>query len=145
MTREDNLREIKEAKAAGIRALGSLKNAKAYLTSASNWGWFDTLGGGFISGLMKHSKLGDAKAQMEQARQHLQSFQRELRDVNTPSSFQVHISDFLVFADFFFDGIIADWLVQSRIRDARVQVDEAIEKVETILNDLNSWERQLTI
>ena len=66
-----------------------------------------------------------------------------IADVDMPSDFGDNVSDFLVFADFFFDGIIADWLVQSKIDSAKRQVDEAIEKVEAILRDLDAWERQL--
>ena len=43
---------------------------------------------------------------------------------------------FLTFADFFFDGVIADYLVQSKIVRARKQVMEAIEQVERILDSL---------
>ena len=47
--------------------------------------------------------------------------------------------DFLTFADFFFDGLVADWLVQDRINDARMQVDEAIRRVEQVLYQLRSY------
>ena len=39
-------------------------------------------------------------------------------------------------ADFFFDGGIADYLVQSKIRKARAQVEEAIRRVEQVLDEL---------
>lgn len=40
------------------------------------------------------------------------------------------------FADFFFDGIVADYLVQKKINDAREQVDDAIMRVRAILGEL---------
>ena len=46
------------------------------------------------------------------------------------------MSDFLTFADFFFDGVIADYLVQSKIAEARAQVSDAIYQVERLLRDL---------
>ncbi|MDD2471830.1 MAG: hypothetical protein PHT28_02790, partial [Dehalococcoidales bacterium] len=133
--------ERREARKAGQRALISLREAQRVLGSAGNWGLADMLGGGFFIGMMKHSRLNEANRKMEQARYELQNFQRELRDVSDPGNFRVEISDFLVFADFFFDGLIADWMVQSKIGEAKEQVREAIEKIERILEDLNRWER----
>lgn len=54
-------REIQEAIEAADVALDHLERAKRCLSSASGWGLFDTLGGGFISGLIKHSKMSDAE------------------------------------------------------------------------------------
>ena len=39
-------------------------------------------------------------------------------------------------ADYFFDGLVADWLMQDRINKARAQVDEAIRRVEGIMGQL---------
>jgi len=48
----------------------------------------------------------------------------------------LEIGDFLTFADYFFDGLIADWLVQSKIQDAKAQVENAIIQVRQIREDL---------
>lgn len=50
------------------------------------------------------------------------------------------MSDFVSFADYFFDGVIADWLVQNRIHDARNQVKDAIQKVEYIITQLEHYQ-----
>lgn len=42
----------------------------------------------------------------------------------------------LSFADWFFDGFAVDWMVQSRINQAKEQVEEAIYRVERILSGL---------
>ena len=81
MSNEMMKREMQEAVQAGERALQSLYAARDKLGSARNWGIFDMLGGGFISDLVKHSKMNDASALMEQAKSDIQRFQRELRDV----------------------------------------------------------------
>ena len=57
----------------------------------------------------------------------------------------MEISDFLTFADFFFDGIIADWLVQSRINDAKEELENAILQVEGMVENLQKWEKQLML
>ncbi len=128
--------EIQEAVRAGERALTSLRRAKEKLDSARNWGIFDLLGGGFITDMIKHSRMNDAVVLMESARADLQTFQRELRDVYVPTELRMEVGDFLTFADFFFDGLVADYLVQSRIAEAREQVDDAIRQVERLLRDL---------
>ena len=48
----------------------------------------------------------------------------------------IDIGGFLTFADFFFDGFLADVFVQSRISDAKRQLDEAIRRTESVLSQL---------
>ena len=74
-------KEIDEAIASGEAALFSLKEAQNKLNSARNWGIFDMLGGGLISDIIKHSKMNDASAYLEEAKRDLLVFQRELQDV----------------------------------------------------------------
>ena len=50
----------------------------------------------------------------------------------------INTGDFLSFADYFFDGFLADMMVQSRIHDAQRQVDDAIYRVESILSRLRN-------
>lgn len=132
-------REIDEAVAAADNALYYLNNASKYLSSAGDWGILDILGGGFISTLAKHSKLDDAKREMENAKVALQSFKKELQDVDRIANINIDMGDFLTFADFFFDGFVADWLVQSKIRDAENQVNQAVNQVTAIRNQLLSY------
>lgn len=132
-------KEVREAINAGERALYSLREAQNNLQSAKNWGIFDMFGGGFLADIMKHSKMNNASTYMENAKYDLQVFHRELRDVYINLDMKVDVSGFLSFADFFFDGIVADYLVQSRIGEARRQVDSAIYQVENILADLRKY------
>lgn len=129
-------REVREALAAGREALDYLNRARECLNSAGNWGLLDLFGGGLLSTFVKHSKMNDAEELIQQARSALQRFQRELMDVDNVAEFHIETGDFLSFADYFFDGFIADWLVQSRISDAKRQVDNAIRKVNYIMDQL---------
>lgn len=129
-------REIDEALRAGQEALNYLQQARAELQSAGNWGLFDMFGGGTISTFVKHSKMNKAEQLVQEARYALKRFQRELSDVDNVAEFHIETGDFLSFADYFFDGLIADWLVQSRISDAKKQVDTAIEKVNYVMGEL---------
>ena len=136
MSNEIMRREMKEAMDAGERALSSLRKAQEKLNSAGNWGLFDMFGGGLFSTIMKRSKMDDAQQLMEAAKSDLKRFQRELKDVNIPLDLRMEVGSFLSFADFFFDGFVADYLVQSKISDAKAQVSDAIIRVEQILNEL---------
>ncbi len=136
MSNEIMRREMKEALDAGERALSSLRNAQEKLNSAGNWGLFDMFGGGLFSTIMKRSKMDDAQQLMEAAKSDLKRFQRELKDVNIPLDLRMEVGSFLSFADFFFDGFVADYLVQSKISEAKEQVSDAIIRVEQILNEL---------
>ena len=136
MSNEIMKREMKEAMDAGERALTSLRNAQVKLNSAGNWGLFDMFGGGLFSTIMKRSKMDDAQQLMEAAKSDLKRFQRELKDVNIPLDLRMEVGSFLSFADFFFDGFVADYLVQSKISEAKEQVSDAIIRVEQILNEL---------
>ena len=72
----DLQKELREAITAADRALEGLERAKANLNSARNWGIWDMLGGGIISGMLKRSKMRDADEDMEYARQELLRFRR---------------------------------------------------------------------
>ena len=73
--------EVREAIEAGEQALASLQAASRQLNGARNWGIADLLGGGFFTGLFKHQRIKDASEYIEEAKQDLQVFERELRDV----------------------------------------------------------------
>ena len=131
--------EIREAIDAGERALLSLRDATNSLGSARGWGIVDMLGGRGLSGLIKHVKIGDARNSLSQAKADLTYFSRELADVRDIKGLDIEIGDFLTFADFFFDGFLADIMVQSKIRQAQDKVDDAINRVEYLLNRLRSY------
>lgn len=76
------------------------------------------------------------KEQWQAARNSIRNLKKELSDVDQLVDVDLNISDFLSFADYFFDGIIADWMVQSKIKDARFQVDKAIRELNRIKNTL---------
>ena len=80
--------------------------------------------------------MDQAKQHMEQAKYALRNFSRELNDVNMVCNLNIDTGDFLSFADYFFDGFIVDWVVQDRINNAKRQVEEAIRRTESIVNQL---------
>jgi hypothetical protein len=135
----DRDKEIREAVRAGERALSSLCEAERQLNSAGNWGLVDIFGGNTISGLMKHMKVNNASRCVDDARRDLAVFRDELGDIRDIEGLNVDIDGFLTFADFFFDGFVADIFVQSKIREGQQEVREAIRRVEDILQALRRY------
>ena len=130
--------EIQEALNAGREALHCLDRAKECLSSAGNWGLLDILGGDFITTFVKHSKMNNANEEIQKARLAIQKFQRELMDVENIPEFQIKTGDFLSFADYFFDNFITDLMVQSRIKEAKKQVEDARHRVQYIMAQLEA-------
>lgn len=137
----DNLqyqKEIKEAIDAADSALYYLRKAEDALNSAGNWGLADMFGGGLITTFVKHSKMDEAEQSIEQARNALQSFSKELRDIDQHMDTYIQVDEFLRFADYFFDNIITDWMVQSKIETAKTQVQQVSGQVSRIRGQLRS-------
>ena len=143
MERKNMHKEIKEALAAADRALISLEEARQYLSKAAGWGIWDMLGGGLFGTFMKHSRMDEARQAMESAKEQLRRLKRELLDVELPGDFKLDVGNFLTFADYFFDGIVADWMVQSKINEATEQVREAVRKVTHIRSQLYGMQASL--
>ena len=132
-------KEVREAILAGERALDSLYLADRKLSSASDWGLLDLFGGKWFSGLMKHSNLSDASVYLRRAQREVRAFRSELGDIRDIPDLDDEIGDFLTFADFFWDGFLADIMVQSRIREARRKLRDACSRIEMILRELRVY------
>ena len=129
--------ELKEAITAGEEVDYALRNAIDSLESAEGWGTFDMFGGGMISGMVKHSHIDEATNYIHAAQSKMRSFQKELLDVDQSTSMHIDISGMLKFADFFFDGLITDWMVQGRIESSLDEVTDRKLEVEKIIRNLN--------
>lgn len=133
------LKELDEAILAGNAAIRQVENIEDSLGSAEGWGTWDLFGGGLISDLVKHSHLDEAQAGAEHLQVLLSRFHNELADVyiNTELG-AVNIDGFLRFADYFFDGLIADWSVLSRIHDSQESVHQVKQQVGDALSKLSA-------
>jgi hypothetical protein len=112
------LKELNEAIQAGKILIGEVENTIYYLQKAKNWGTWDMLGGGIIATSIKHSHIDASRNASHKVQQAIRNFERELRDVNIQTNISTDISGFLTFSDYFFDGLIVDWLVQDKIKNA---------------------------
>ncbi len=133
---ESERKEVREALEAGQALLSTLDGVIQSLNSAEGWGTWDMLGGGLLANLAKHSRIDDARDQVHQAQEMLRRFQRELADVQSGENFLVDISSFDTFADFFFDGLIVDWIVQSKIQTSLDRTSQVRQRVAAILQSL---------
>jgi len=135
-------KELNEAIEAGEDVLKHLKAACESLESAKGWGTWDLIGGGTISGLAKHYHIDNAKESVSVAQSKLSRFRGELADVKMIYDLSVDISDFARFADIFFDGLLADWHVQSRIKDSLESVEKTKNQVNGVLVKLKTMKRE---
>ena len=137
MSGSADTREVDEAIRAGERALDSLREAKAKLNSARNWGIYDILGGGVISSMVKHSKMSSANEWVAQANHDLKRFAKELRDVDEDGLY-VQAGSLASTLDIFFDNVFSDFIVQNRINEARAEIDRMIGRIERTVWDLKN-------
>lgn len=140
---ESQRREVGEALSAGRAAEQALAAVLDSLDSAEDWGTWDMFGGGFLSTMAKHGHLDDAQDGIGWAQQCLSRFRTELADVGRTDVPSVQIGEFATFADYFFDGLFADWYVQSRIHDAQDGVSEVHMRVLSALDRLEEMEGAL--
>lgn len=116
-------REIQEALYEGRSVLSQVDSILDSLDKASGWAKWDTFGGGgLVSDMAKHDHLQTAQEKIRDLQWGLKSFKAELADVEIHADIKVTIDDFLKFADYFFDGIFADWAVLDKISESKSKV-----------------------
>ena len=133
--------KLREALDAGQAALATTDGILASLDSAEGWGAWDLFGGGIGAGLAKHGHLDEAQRQVEHLQVQLRRFKTELTDVEVSADIQISIDGFLSFADFFFDGLFADWAVLDHIDRAQTQVRETKAQIGQVAGRLSDMLR----
>lgn len=137
------LKELKEAIEAGEAVLRSLSETLSSLESAKSWGVFDMVGGGFVSDIAKHSHLDQARDHGSRTQRLMNRFKTELTDVKVNTNIQIEMDGFTKFADFFFDGFLMDFLVQSKINDSYDEVASVKRQVSQVLSKLSSMKKKV--
>lgn len=127
--------ELQEAIAAGGHARRQLQDVIKSLESARSWGIWDMLGGGVLAAGVKHLRIEDAKKQIHDLQQLLHKFNHELADLNE-IGIKLSIGSFQTFADYFFDGLLIDWFVQSKINNSLERAKEQLNRVDGTLQAL---------
>lgn len=133
------LREISEAEEAGTSASRALDLALDKLDSAEGMSIWDTfLGGGMIVSALKYSEIDSSDDYVHRAQRALRHFETELMDVQNVASesFTVNNNDIFTFTDIFFDNIFSDWMVHSRITEAKTKLNDVLGDVRRVLDQL---------
>ncbi|MBM6617171.1 hypothetical protein [Bacillus suaedaesalsae] len=135
--------EMEEAIFAGNAVKQSLKQASASLESASGWGTLDMFGGGVISTAIKHNHIDDASGYMHDAQHLAKKLKRELEDIGTEFTESMELSNLTRFADFFFDGLITDWVIQNQINDSLEQVNAYKYQITSLVKQIEKEKTQI--
>ncbi|MGD6942930.1 hypothetical protein ACQCT6_12925 [Cytobacillus gottheilii] len=142
------LKEYNEAIEVGQKAKHQLDEALDELESAHNWSTFDMFGGGTISTFVKHSRYNSAQDLIHDAQHTLRQFREELLDLKKHFDHDYDIGNMLTVADYFFDGIVVDWMVHGKINDAMSQTEKMYDLVKTTLKEIklqrDELEKELT-
>ena len=139
---ESQKKEIREAISAGHSALGTADSVLSELEDADGWNTWDMLGGGgIITHMAKHSHLDEAQEKVEQLQGKLRRFKTELADIDIHADMQVSIDGFLRFADYFFDGLFADWAVGDKISESQSSVQKVKGQISSALSKLERMEK----
>ena len=136
MGTNETQRQINDAIRAGEQALASLQATNEELEQAAGYGRWDIFGGGMLPSLLKRSRMNDARGYIEDAEKALRHFQWVLRNTDVPTEVKLEVSEFVSFADIFWDGFLMDYYVQNRINEARNQITETEKRVKHILRGL---------
>jgi hypothetical protein len=134
---ELNHHELMEAKEAGETVLGILSLSIDSIESAKSWGMFDMIAGGMISTAIKHIKIDDAESYYAELQLALQKYKKELGDIDfNHKDVSIQIDTIFTVADYIFDGIIIDAIVQSKINKTR-------EKLYQLNDEINEFQNQI--
>ena len=139
---EAQKKEIKEAISAGYSARGTADRILSELESADGWNTWDMFGGGgILTHMAKHSHLDEAQDLVSDLQSKLRRFKTELADIQITANMQVSIDGFLRFADYFFDGLFADWAVGDKINQSVNSVSGTKSQISRTLDKLNEMEK----
>ena len=134
--------EIREAISAGYSARSTADRILSELEDADGWNTWDILGGGgIITHMAKHSHLDEAQDLVQELQSQLRRFKTELADIQISANMQVNIDGFLRFADYFFDGLFADWAVGDKINQSMNSVSSTKSQISRTLDKLNEMEK----
>ncbi|CAM3237713.1 hypothetical protein PALU110988_10515 [Paenibacillus lupini] len=143
---QTEMKEFREAASACRKLVEALSNASVKLDSAKDWGTYDMLGGGALSTSIKHSRMDEAQDYIHEAQHHLRQLQIELNDLKRTADLSVELGTMDKFADYFFDNLITDWIVQNQIKssisDVNSQLSEATGLLVKLDNEVRASERR---
>lgn len=128
--------EITEAISAAKRAERSACAVLERLMHAEDWSSWDVLGGGMCAA--NCTELDEAQDAVELLQVDLRSLKTELDDIAEELGISVYIEGFLRFADWFFDGIFADYSVLQRIEESKEKICDVKQRLTAVKKHLQN-------
>ena len=142
---ENQQKELGEALSAGRRALDQMDDIREDMNDAEGWGTWDLIGGGLMATAAKHARLDAAQRKLERLQCLLAGFRTELADVQIGADLQIQADGFLTFADYFFDGLLADWAVLNHIQNTQARLAETAARIGQVMTRLDEMQRGLCV
>jgi hypothetical protein len=130
------IKEVDEAIEIGETALQFVEKTILALEIADDWGAWNMSDGKVLSALSKYSNIDEAREYVEETQRYLDKFKREISDLNLITNPVIAFGSFETYADYFFDRLISDWIVQAEIgksldiaKNLKNQIDKAMSKL----------------
>ena len=141
---QPDLKELREAVAAGREALNLADTILMELARAADAASFDAMGGGLLTDIYKYNRMDKAQQNIQQLQRALRRFNTDMRQarplvtVDMPGQ-----GSMLRFADFFYDGLVVDLMAYSQINKSRREVTRVADQVRTALQQLDQSRKQV--
>ena len=142
-------KELTEARDAGNVVMDQIDQIRKSLSKASTWGTVDLFTDGFFADMAKYSHLDNAQEELQDLKRQLNWFSKELKDVDADINISAEFDGGFRFADFAFDGLIADSIalhkidrIKDQVEDVAYQVQKHLDTVSTRLSSVTATLQQ---
>lgn len=138
------LTEVREAQRAAVAAGEWLAQAGAMLAKARGWSTYDTFfGGGLGAAIVKYQRMDEASKLLASADQALRRLATELADTGISGIGPIQVGQTTRTLDVWFDNIVSDWSVHSKVEQALTRTTQAAEAVRQIRTRLQGQGAEL--
>lgn len=137
--------EVNQASVAGRQVLDQIEVIEDKLSRAKTWGFIDLFSdSGLLTTIFKHSRLNDAQKCLNDLKQKIDYFNKELNDVRVNEQIQnIMMSKGIIVADWLLDGFIIDVFTLSKISDSQREIGRLKSEVKSILEKLDTIKENL--
>ncbi|MGL5821973.1 MAG: hypothetical protein ACRCYE_10170 [Sarcina sp.] len=120
------------------KIIKELNLAHSTCKSAISLGEWDFFVGGFFISLIKQKRISKLKGELAIAKKSIEVFKKNLTDsdISIEGHLNMEISDFLKVGDVFFDNMIFDLMVSSKLKKLSANIIETISFFETLRRNL---------
>ena len=134
-----NRKEVEEALLVAKELNGTLETIITNLDRASNWGdWEDIKLSQKIAVKAKNQFVDKALSKVYAAQLLFEKFEKELKDIYDHQKItgSYHFHDFGNFTEVYYNRLIADWVIQKRIKNSKQNVEGVNDSVSMISSSL---------